>query len=182
MGASHEKANLACDCGSFDCSNCHPQWNERGYYPTGPTVSSCGFPYHPTPDVGVAALRQNHRAAAPWCTTHYGRVEAWRVPRFRSRQFGLVSPPFLIFKRRHLRTVTQEGPAFPQGPKQLLIGRKGLQKSDQLYSALGRWQTTVGLHGVAGHCLVRVRDEALEVFLIPNEVCAPHSAGIRVVW
>ena len=64
----------------------------------------------------------------------------------------------------------------------LLIGRERFQESDQLYSALSRCQTTVGLHVVAGHCLVGVRDEALEVFFIPNEVCAPHSAGIRVVW
>ena len=71
---------------------------------------------------------------------------------------------------------------FPRGPRQLLIGRKSLQESDQLYSALRRCQPPIRLHGVAGHCLVGVRDEALEVFLIPNEVCAPHSAGIRVVW
>ena len=31
---------------------------------TDPTVSSWGFPYQPAPDVGVAALRQNQRAAA----------------------------------------------------------------------------------------------------------------------
>jgi hypothetical protein len=128
MGASHEKANLACNCGSFDCSNCHPQWNEHGYYPTGPTVSSCGFPYHPTPDVGVAALRQNHRAAAPWCTTHYGRVEAWRVPRFRSRQFGLVSPPFLIFKRRHLRTGDARGACLSPRTKATIDRAQGSSK------------------------------------------------------
>src|SRR5215510_16149227 len=64
----------------------------------------------------------------------------------------------------------------------LLIGRERLQKSDELCSDLGRWQTTVGLHGVAGHYFVGVRDEALEVLLIPNEVCAPHGAGIRIVW
>jgi hypothetical protein len=30
-----------------------------------PTVSSWGLPYHAAPDVGVAALGQNQRAAAP---------------------------------------------------------------------------------------------------------------------
>src|SRR5262249_43702139 len=60
----------------------------------------------------------------------------------------------------------------------LLIGRERLQKSDELCSALGRWQTTVGLHGVAGHYFVGVRDEALKVLFIPNEVCALHGAGI----
>jgi hypothetical protein len=58
-GAIHEKANLDCNCGSLDFSSSHPQWNERGYCPTDPTVSSWGFPYNPAPDVGVAALRQN---------------------------------------------------------------------------------------------------------------------------
>jgi len=63
-GAIHEKTNLDCDCGNLDCSGCHLQWNEGGYCPTDPTVSSWGFPYHPAPDVGVEALRQNQRAAA----------------------------------------------------------------------------------------------------------------------
>jgi hypothetical protein len=64
-GATHEKANLDCDCGSLDCSSCHSQWDEDGYCPTDPTVSSWGFSYHPAPDVGVAALCQNERTAAP---------------------------------------------------------------------------------------------------------------------
>src|SRR6476620_9434273 len=63
-GAINEKTNLDCDCGNLDCSGCHLQWNEGGYCPTDPTVSSWGFPYHPAPDVGVEALRQNQRAAA----------------------------------------------------------------------------------------------------------------------
>jgi hypothetical protein len=63
-GAIHEKTNLDCDCGNLNCSGCHLQWNEGGYCPTDPTVSSWGFPYHPAPDVGVEALRQNQRAAA----------------------------------------------------------------------------------------------------------------------
>src|SRR6476469_8940847 len=63
-GAIHEKPNLDCDCGNLDCSGCHLQWNEGGYCPTDPTVSSWGFPYHTAPDVGVEALRQNQRAAA----------------------------------------------------------------------------------------------------------------------
>src|SRR5262245_24022276 len=104
VGATHEKAdekaNLACDSGSFDCSSCHPQWNERGYRSTGPAVSGRGFPYHPAPDVGVATVRQNHGAAAPQSTTHHERIEAC-VSRFRSRQVGLVSAPLLIFRRRH---------------------------------------------------------------------------------
>ena len=63
-GAIHEKTNLDCDCGNLHCSGCHLQWNEGGYCPTDPTVSSWGFPYHPAPDVGVKALRQNQRGAA----------------------------------------------------------------------------------------------------------------------
>src|SRR5262245_23602123 len=69
-----------------------------------------------------------------------------------------------------------------QRPGQLLIGCERLQESDQLYSALRRCQTTVGLHVVAGHCLIGVCDEAFEVFLVPNKVRALHGAGIRVVW
>ena len=67
-------------------------------------------------------------------------------------------------------------------PRRLLIGRERFQESDQLCSALRRCQTAVRLHAVAGHYPVGVRDEALEIFLIPNEVGAPHSARIRVVW
>src|SRR5262249_2163273 len=67
-------------------------------------------------------------------------------------------------------------------PGQLLIGCERLQESDQLYSALRRCQTTVGLHVVAGHCLIGVCDDAFEVFLVPNKVRALHGAGIRVVW
>ena len=71
---------------------------------------------------------------------------------------------------------------FPRVPRRLLIGRERFQESDQLCSALRRCQTAVRLHAIAGHYPVGVRDEALEIFLIPNEVGAPHSARIRVVW
>src|SRR5262245_66193862 len=69
-----------------------------------------------------------------------------------------------------------------QRPGQLLIGCERLQESDQLYSALRRCQTTVGLHGVAGPYFVGVRAAALEVFLVPNKVRALPGAGIRGVW
>jgi hypothetical protein len=68
LGDRDEKTSLECDCRNLDCSSCHPQCNERRYCPTvicrtaicpTATVSSWGFPYHPAPDVGVEALRQN---------------------------------------------------------------------------------------------------------------------------
>src|SRR4030095_4793276 len=64
-GVIHEKENLECDCRSLDCSSCHPRCDERGYCPTDPTVSTWGLPYHAASEVGVAALRQNGRTAAP---------------------------------------------------------------------------------------------------------------------
>src|SRR5262245_44189909 len=86
-GVIHEKANVSCV--SLDCSSCHAQWNECGYCPTA-TISSWEFSYHHAPDVGVAALRQNERTAAPGYATHNGCVKAARVSRSRSRQYGLL--------------------------------------------------------------------------------------------
>ena len=91
-----------------------------------------------------------------------------------SSSSGGRHPAPWIHKRGHA--------SFPRVPRRLLIGRERFQESDQLCSALRRCQTAVRLHAVAGHYPVGVRDEALEIFLIPNEVGAPHSARIRVVW
>src|SRR5262245_58764784 len=91
-----------------------------------------------------------------------------------------VSPPTAT--KPALLDLRRGQPAHSGRPRQLLIGRKGLQESNQVYSALRRCQSAVGLHVVAGHCLVGVCDEAFEVFLVPNEVCAFHSAGIRIAW
>src|SRR5262245_11926994 len=97
-----------------------------------------------------------------------------------SSQTSIIKLGRYVF--RPMSALGQKQTCASQRPGQLLIGSERLQESDQLYSALRRCQTTVGLHGVAGHYFVGVRDEALEVVLIPNEVCALHGAGIRVVW
>jgi len=73
-----------------DCSSCHPKWNERGYCPTA-TISSWGFPYHPAPDVGLAAIRKNERTAAREHAIHNGCAEASRVSRPQpQRLYGLL--------------------------------------------------------------------------------------------
>src|SRR5262245_15904992 len=79
------------------------------------------------------------------------------------------SPALCIAKRRWpmMSALGQKQTCAAQRPGQLLIGCERLQESDQLYSALRRCQTTVGLHVVAGHCLIGVCDEAFEVFLVP---------------
>jgi hypothetical protein len=111
------------------------------------------------------------------------RCEPTALGGFRSRQIRVVSPPRLDLRRASPRAPVSRMRGMPSpGTWRLLIGRERFQESDQIYSALRRCQTPVGLHGVAGHYFVGVRDEAPKVFLIPNEVCAPHSAGIRVVW
>src|SRR5262245_37035559 len=61
----HEKENPECDGRSLDWGSRHPRCNERGYCPTAPAISSWRFSYHAAPDVGVTALRQNGRTAAP---------------------------------------------------------------------------------------------------------------------
>jgi len=93
----NEKANLDCGCSGFDCSICHAQWNACGQCPTA-TVSSWGFSYHRAPDVGVAALRQNERAAAGEQATHNGDAEASRVSR--SRQYGILTKEATMIRNR----------------------------------------------------------------------------------
>ncbi len=56
-----------------------------------------------------------------------------------------------------------------------------LQESNQLGAVLGRREPAIRLHVVAGNDLIRSRDEAVEFFLVPNEVRALHSTGIAEV-
>src|SRR4029453_14126675 len=102
MGATHEKANL--DCDSFDCSDCHPQWNERGYCPTGPTVSSCGFPKSQSSSALVHDPLWTRRGVA-------------RTPISVSPIRAGKSPLLDLQEASPAHWVTQEGHAFPQGPK-----------------------------------------------------------------
>lgn len=56
-----------------------------------------------------------------------------------------------------------------------------MQESDDFCSVVGRCETAIRLHVVAGHDLIGACDEVLELFLVPDEACALHCAGIVVV-
>src|SRR5262249_20476311 len=55
------------------------------------------------------------------------------------------------------------------------------QERNHLGTVLGRSEAAIRLHVVAGHNLIRFRDEAIELLLVPYKVRALHGAGIAVV-
>ena len=68
-----------------------------------------------------------------------------------------------------------------QNRRRVSIGRGRLQESNQLGAVLGRREPTIRLHVVTGDNLIGFRDEAVELFLVPDEVRALHSTGIAEV-
>ena len=87
---------------------------------------------------------------------------------------ALDGPPLAAVKAAEAHALVLEHP-------ELLSNRKRQQKSNYFGSIASRYEATVRLHVVAGHYLIWVRDEAIKLCFIPDEVRALHSTGIAVV-
>jgi hypothetical protein len=66
-------------------------------------------------------------------------------------------------------------------PAQSLARRDRLQVRNYPSPVFARRESAIRLHIVARDQLVRICDEALELFSVPHEVCTLHRAGVAII-